>query len=146
MVADPTAFCILQEPSKRAIATNADTKCTYCHDQRARCYKCPSALQPEIWKLQQCADDYNTWQHCQDALPPALRSTWVLPANPAPKCPANAPKVYGDLHEAQAVVKLGILQAQRAIPGWNRMSEIQKNTLLKLDPVVRNGGDHGYWW
>ncbi|KAF7951771.1 hypothetical protein EAE96_007069 [Botrytis aclada] len=124
----------------------ADTKCTYCQDQRGRCWKCPSALKPEILELQRRAQDYNAWVDGQNLLPPALRRTWVLPKPVPTRCPKNAPDVYKELHRAHKVVAIGISRAQRRISGWKTLRDVTKNTIMRLDPVVRNGGNHGYWW
>ncbi|KAF7950743.1 uncharacterized protein EAE97_002295 [Botrytis byssoidea] len=144
---DPTSRCILHQASRRAIAMKADAKCTYCRDQRGRCLKCPSALKPEILELQQRAQDYNTWVDGQNLLPPALRSTWVLPKKTVPAvCPRNAPDVYKELHRAQKVVTNGIRRAQKGVSGWKTMRDVMKNITIGLDPVVRNGDNRGYWW
>ncbi|KAM0128427.1 hypothetical protein ACHAP3_008278 [Botrytis cinerea] len=146
LILDPTERCILHQPNQRAIAMEADTKCTYCQVQRARCYKCPSALKPEILELQQRAQDYNTWVDGQNLLSPALRSTWVLPTTVPAVSPANAPNAYKELLRAHKVVAIGINRAQRRISGWRGLREVQRNYLLRLDPAARNGGSHGYWW
>ncbi|TGO35454.1 hypothetical protein BHYA_0157g00060 [Botrytis hyacinthi] len=144
---DPTSRCILHQASRRAIAMKADAKCTYCRDQRGRCFKCPSALKPEILELQQRAQDYNTWVDGQNLLPPALSSTWVLPKKNVPAvCPSNAPDVYRELHRAQKVVTNGIRRAEKGISGWKTMRKGMRNIIIRLDPVVRNGDHRGYWW
>ncbi|KAF7896021.1 hypothetical protein EAF00_006036 [Botryotinia globosa] len=143
---DPTARCVLFQQSQRARDAKADTKCTYCQCQRGRCLKCPSALKPEILALQQRAHDYNTWVDGQNLLPPALRSTWVLPKTVPAVCPSNAPDVYRELHRAQKVVTNGISRAQGRISGWKTMRKAMENMTIGLDPVVRNGDNRGYWW
>ncbi|KAF7912560.1 uncharacterized protein EAF01_001581 [Botrytis porri] len=146
LVLDPTSQCILHQPTRRAVAMRSDTKCRYCQVQRARCYKCPSALKPEILELQQRAQDYNTWVDGQNLLPPAQRSTWVLPTTVPAACPSNAPDVYKELHRAQKVVVAGIKGAQKRISGWRTMRNVIRNSIMRLDPVVRNGDNRGYWW
>ncbi|TEY59419.1 hypothetical protein BOTCAL_0193g00210 [Botryotinia calthae] len=146
LILDPTERCILHQPTQQAITMGADTKCTYCRAQRARCLKCPSSLKPEIIELQQRARDYNTWVDGQNLLSPALRSTWVLPTTVPAVSPANAPDVYKELLRAHKVVATGNGRAQRRISGWRFMRHVQRNCLLRLDPVVRNGDNRGYWW
>ncbi|KAF7931361.1 hypothetical protein BELL_0139g00010 [Botrytis elliptica] len=146
VILDPTKSCVLHQQSQRARKMNADTKCTYCQCQRARCYKCPSALKPEILELQQRARDYNTWVDGQNLLPPALRSTWVLPKKMPNPCPINAPDVYKELHRAQKVVEDGIPRAQKGISGWKTMRKGSQHEMMGLNPVVRNGDNRGYWW
>ncbi|TGO27674.1 hypothetical protein BPAE_0038g00200 [Botrytis paeoniae] len=146
LILDPTANCVLHQPTQRAIAMGADTKCTYCRAQRARCYKCPSALKPEILELQERAQDYNTWVDGQSLLPPAQHSTWVLPTTVPNVSPSNAPDVYKELLRAHKVVAIGIGRAQRGISGWRTMRNVTRNSIMRIDPVVRNGDNRGYWW
>ncbi|KAI9644824.1 hypothetical protein NHQ30_006851 [Ciborinia camelliae] len=147
VVNDPGAFCVLHPLNPRRPLANV--LCTYCHDQRARCLKCPSSIRPQILELQQRADAFLDWQRANDALPPARRLPWVLPVNPPNEYenwPAYTPNAYKALHAAQREVSLAIDRAQRAIVGWGGMTTAQKNAHLRLDPVARNGGEQGYWW
>ncbi|KAF5867567.1 uncharacterized protein Bfra_010542 [Botrytis fragariae] len=140
LVLDPTERCVLHQPTQHALTMGADTKCTYCQAQRARCYKCPSALKPEILELQQRAQDYNTWVNGQSLLPPAQRSTWVLPTTVPAVSPSNAPDVYKELLRAHKVVAIGINRAQRGISGWKTMRNVTRNSIMRLDPVMDGYG------
>ncbi|QSZ28967.1 hypothetical protein DSL72_003474 [Monilinia vaccinii-corymbosi] len=147
----PWELCLL--PEVPPDVPGADTVCTYCRGQRGCCWKSPAALRPQILKLQQRAAEFCQWHWANEALPPALRSSWVLPARPravytdlpssdplaaATNWPAHTPQVYKDLHAAQRVVSVGVHRAERAIPGWEQMSAIQRNVRLRLDPVARS--------